>query len=65
MKELQDLGVHVVAHGIDMRREEQRILLAVNGAMAEAYRDEIERRTRRGPEGKVLAGQSADGRAFG
>jgi site-specific DNA recombinase len=56
LKELQDLGVHVVGHGLDTRREESKILLAVSGAMAEAYRDEIARRTRRGLEGRALAG---------
>src|SRR5882762_7275095 len=37
LKELQDLGVHIVGHGLDTRREESKILLAVSGAMAEAY----------------------------
>ena len=65
LKELQDLGVHVVGNGIDTRREESKILLAVTGAMAEAYRDEISRRTRRGQEGRALAGQATGGRAYG
>jgi DNA invertase Pin-like site-specific DNA recombinase len=65
LKELQDLGMHVVGHGLDTRREESKILLAVSGAMAEAYRDEISRRTRRGQEGKALAGQATGGRAYG
>ena len=65
LKELQDLGVHVVGHGLDTRREESKILLAVSGAMAEAYRDEIARRTRRGLEGKALAGQPTGGKAYG
>jgi DNA invertase Pin-like site-specific DNA recombinase len=65
LKELQDLGVHFVGHGIDTRRDESKILLAVNGAMAEAYRDEIARRTRRGLEGRALAGAAVGGRAYG
>jgi site-specific DNA recombinase len=65
LKELQDLGVHVVGHGLDTRREESKILLAVSGAMAEAYRDEIARRTRRGLEGRAIAGKPTGGRAYG
>src|SRR5437762_378335 len=65
LKELQDLGVHVVGHGFDTRREESKILLAVSGAMAEGYRDEIARRTRRGLEGRALAGKATGGRAYG
>src|SRR5690606_35706935 len=65
LKELSDLRVHVVGHGIDTRREEAKILLAVSGAMAEAYRDEIARRTRRGLEGKAMASRPTGGRAYG
>ncbi len=65
LKELQDLGIHVIGHGLDTRREESRILLAVSGAMAEAYRDEIARRTRRGLEGLAVAGKPTGGRAYG
>ena len=65
LKELQDLGVHVVGHGLDTRREESKILLAVNGAVAEGYRDEIARRTRRGLEGRAIAGRPTGGKAFG
>lgn len=65
LKELQDLGVHVVGHGLDTRREESKILLAVSGAMAEAYRDEIARRTHRGLEGRARAGAPTGGKAFG
>jgi site-specific DNA recombinase len=57
--------VQVVGHGLDTRREESKILLAVSGAMAEAYRDEIARRTRRGLEGRAAAGQSTGGKAYG
>jgi site-specific DNA recombinase len=65
LKELQDLGVHVVGHGLDTRREESKILLAVSGAMAEAYRDEIACRTRRGLEGRAVAGKTTGGKAYG
>jgi site-specific DNA recombinase len=41
------------------------ILLAVVGAMAEAYRDGIARRTRRGLEGRALAGAPTGGKAYG
>ena len=64
LKELADLRVHVVGHGLDTRREESKMLLAVTGAAAEAYRDEISRRTRRGLEGKAGNG-GAGGRAYG
>jgi site-specific DNA recombinase len=65
LKELSDLGVHVVGHGLDTRREEAKILLAVSGATSEMYRDEISRRTRRGLEGRAIAGQPTGGKAFG
>jgi site-specific DNA recombinase len=65
LKELSDLGVDVVGHGLDTRREESKFLLAVSGAMAEAYRDEIARRTRRGLEGRAIAGQTTGGKAYG
>jgi site-specific DNA recombinase len=65
LKELQDLGVHVVGHGLDTRREESKMLLAVSGAAADAYRDEISRRTRRALEGKAMAGKPAGGKAYG
>lgn len=65
LKELQDLGVQVVGHGLDTRREESKILLAVSGVMAEAYRDEIARRTRRGLEWRAVAGQPTGGKAYG
>jgi site-specific DNA recombinase len=65
LKELQDLGVHVVGHSLDTRREEAKMLLAVTGAAAEAYRDEIARRTRRGLEGLARSGASAGGRSYG
>lgn len=37
----------------------------MTGAAAEAYRDEISRRTRRGLEGRARAAQPTGGRAYG
>ena len=65
LKELADLRIAVVTHDVDTRRQESKVLLSVSGAMSEAYRDEIARRTRRGLEGRAVAGQSAGGRAYG
>jgi len=65
LKELLDLKIHVVGHGIDTRREESKLLLSVTGAAAEAYRDEIARRTRRGLDGLARAGKNAGGRSYG
>ncbi len=65
LKELADLRIAVVTHDVDTRRQESKVLLSVTGAMSEAYRDEIARRTRRGLEGRAVAGQSAGGRAYG
>ena len=47
------------------RRDESKILLSVTGAMAEAYRDEISRRTRRGLEGRATNRAPTGGRAYG
>jgi site-specific DNA recombinase len=65
LKELSDLRIAVVGHGLDTRREESKILLSVSGAMAEAYRDEIARRTHRGLEGRARAQRPTGGRAYG
>ena len=65
LAELEDLGIHVVTHDLDTRSESAGVLGAVGGAMAEQYRREIGRRTRRGLEGLVQAGKSAGGRAYG
>jgi hypothetical protein len=62
---LADLRIVVVTHDVDTRRQESKVLLSVTGAMSEAYRDEIARRTRRGLEGRAVAGKSAGGRAYG
>jgi site-specific DNA recombinase len=65
LAELADLGIHVVTHDLDTRQESAAVLSAVIGSMAEQYRKEIGRRTRRGLEGKARAGKSAGGRAYG
>ena len=65
LAELADLGIQVVTHDLDTRHESAAIMGAVGGVMADAYRKEIGRRTRRGLEGLARAGKSAGGRAFG
>jgi DNA invertase Pin-like site-specific DNA recombinase len=66
VKELADLGVHIIGNGIDTRREEEsRMLLAVNGAAAEGYRAEIGRRSLRGLEGRAREHKSTGGKCFG
>jgi hypothetical protein len=63
--ELADLDVHVVTHDLDTRQESAAVLSAVVGSMAEQYRKEIGRRTRRGLEGVARAGKCAGGRSYG
>lgn len=46
-------------------RPSAAILGAFHGAVAESYRREIGRRTRRGLEGRAIAGKPAGGRAYG
>jgi DNA invertase Pin-like site-specific DNA recombinase len=65
LAELSDLGLHVVTHDFDSRQDSAEILGAVSGAMNSIYRKEISRRTKRGLEGKALAGQSTGGRCYG
>ena len=65
LAELQDLGIHVVTHDLDTRQESAGILGAVGGAMAEQYRREIGRRTRRGLEGLARAKKPTGGRSYG
>jgi len=62
LAEVADLGVQVVTHDLDTRQESAGILGAVLGASSEAFRREIDRRTRRGQEGVARAGKSAGGR---
>jgi site-specific DNA recombinase len=64
--ELEDLGVHFVSCvGDDTRRGGWGVMLTIKQAMGEQARREASYRTRRGLEGRALAGQSTGGRAFG
>jgi len=63
--ELLDGGVHIVTQDIDTRSENFKILLSVQGAMADVYRDQIAYRTRRGLEGRARKGKPCGGRAYG
>jgi site-specific DNA recombinase len=63
--ELLDAGVQIVTQDIDTRSENFKILLSVQGAMADVYRDQIAYRTRRGLEGRARKGMSCGGRAYG
>ena len=65
LAELSDLQVAVITHDIDTRVESAELLGAVQGAMNSLYRKEISRRTRRGLEGRALAGLSTGGACFG
>jgi DNA invertase Pin-like site-specific DNA recombinase len=65
LAELADLDIHVVTHDLDTRQESAAILGAVNGAMAEAYRREIARRTRRGLEGRARQKKPTGGKTYG
>lgn len=63
--ELLDGGVHIVSLDIDTRSENFKILLSVQGAMADVYRDQIAYRTKRGLEGRARNRKSCGGRAYG
>jgi site-specific DNA recombinase len=64
--ELEDLGCHLLtAVGDDTRREGWGLLLGIKSAIAEHARRETSYRTRRGLEGRALAGQSTGGRVYG
>ena len=65
--ELEDLGIHcLTCVGDDTRRDGGwGLVLQIKSAMAEHARREASYRTRRGQEGKALAGQSTGGRAYG
>lgn len=65
LAELADLGVAVITHDLDTRADSGELLGAVQGAMNSLYRKEISRRTRRGLEGRALAGQSTGGICYG
>lgn len=64
--ELSDLGIHLVTCvGDDTRREGWGLMLAIKQAIAEQARRETSYRTRRGLEGRALAGKSTGGRCYG
>lgn len=63
--ELEDLGIHLVTcAGDDTRRDGWGLMAAIKAAIAEHYRREISYRTRRGLEGRALAGKPTGG-SFG
>ena len=54
IKELQDLGVHIItASGVDSRQANFEIIASVMGAAGELERKEAAYRTRRGLEGRA------------
>jgi DNA invertase Pin-like site-specific DNA recombinase len=64
--ELEDLGLHMVTDsGDDTRRDGWGLMLGIKSAMAEQYRKEVSYRTRRGLEGRALAGLSVGGKCYG
>lgn len=64
--ELEDLGVHIVTCvGDDTRKTGYGLVLDIKQAMAEHARKEISYRTRRGLEGRALAGTSTGSRCYG
>jgi site-specific DNA recombinase len=64
--ELEDIGVHYLScTGDDTRRDGWGMMLAIKQAMAEQYRRDISYRTRRGLEGRALAGKSCGTRCYG
>lgn len=65
LAELADMGVAVVTADLDTRQESAGILGAVGGAMAEQYRREIGRRTRRGLEGLARNAKPTGGKSYG
>jgi site-specific DNA recombinase len=64
--ELEDLGINcLTCVGDDTRRDGWGLVLQIKQAVAEQARREASYRTRRGLEGKALAGGSVGGRAYG
>jgi len=64
--ELEDLGINVLTCvGDDTRRDGWGLVFQIKAALAEHQRREISYRTRRGMEGRALAGASTGGRAYG
>jgi DNA invertase Pin-like site-specific DNA recombinase len=64
---LAHYGIRVISisQGIDTRREESDILIAVHGITDSLYVKELAKKTHRGLEGKFLKGLSAGGRCCG
>src|SRR5215469_2536880 len=54
-----------ISQGIDTRREESEILIAVHGITDSLYVKELAKKTHRALEGKFLKGLSAGGRCYG
>ena len=64
--ELEDLGVHcLTCVGDDTRRDGWGLVIQIKQAVAEHARREASYRTRRGLEGRALAGKSTGGRTYG
>jgi site-specific DNA recombinase len=64
--EAEDLGIHcLTCVGDDTRRDGWGLVIQIKQAVAEHARREASYRTRRGLEGKALAGESTGGRAYG
>lgn len=64
--ELEDLRIHMItAVGDDTRRDGWGLTIQIKLAMAEHQRREAGYRTKRGLEGRAIAGKSAGGRAYG
>lgn len=62
IKELQDLGVHIItASGVDSRQANFEIIASVMGAAGELERKEAAYRTRRGLEGRARANKPTGG----
>jgi DNA invertase Pin-like site-specific DNA recombinase len=66
IKELQDLGVHIItASGVDSRQANFEIIASVMGAAGELERKEAAYRTRRGLEGRARDNKPTGGKAYG
>jgi site-specific DNA recombinase len=64
--ELEDLGVHcLTCVGDDTRRDGWGLVIQIKQAVAEHARREASYRTRRGLEGRAVAGASTGGRVYG
>jgi DNA invertase Pin-like site-specific DNA recombinase len=64
--EWEDLGIHLLtAVGDDTRRTGWGLLIQIKQAIGEEARKQASYRTRRGQEGKALAGKPTGGRAYG